>query len=63
MLIKRLENQDVFFAQKKRSDRNAFFNLYIKNYFPLFASATYFSKAPVMDGVPGAGAKISTRNP
>ena len=35
----------------------------IKNYFPLFASATYFSKAPVMDGVPGAGAKISTRNP
>jgi hypothetical protein len=32
-------------------------------YFPLFTSATYFSKAPVIDGVPGLGAIISTRKP
>ena len=32
-------------------------------YFPLFASATYFSNAIVMDGVPGVGAMMSMRNP
>src|SRR5690554_914566 len=34
-----------------------------KNYFPLFATTTYFSKAIVMEGVSGVGAKISTLNP
>ena len=32
-------------------------------YFPLFASIIYFSKAIVMEGVAGVGARISTLNP
>ena len=32
-------------------------------YFPLLTSATYFSKAPVIEGVPGLGAIMSTRKP
>ena len=47
-------------VQKLFSER---FFLLKKFYFPLFDSATYFSKAPVIDGVPGEGAKISTRKP
>ena len=35
--------------------------LYI--YFPLFASATYFSKAIVIEGVSGVGARISILKP
>ena len=38
-------------------------HIFVCFYFPLFASATYFSKAPVIDGVPGLGAIMSTRKP
>jgi hypothetical protein len=33
------------------------------NYFPLLASAIYFSRAIVIEGVSGVGARISIRNP
>lgn|GEM_PF-2714766 len=34
-----------------------------KDYFPLFASATYFSRAIVIEGVSGVGARISILKP
>ena len=34
-----------------------------KNYFPLLASAIYFSSAIVIEGVSGVGARISILNP
>lgn len=39
------------------------FNISKKDYFPLFASAIYFSKAIVIEGVSGVGARISILKP
>ena len=36
---------------------------FVKDYFPLFASLIYFSKAIVIEGVSGVGARISILKP
>lgn len=40
-----------------------FFLNYSRIYFPLLASAIYFSRAIVIEGVSGVGARISILNP